>query len=191
MKWLLAVALFLGLPGPLFAQVLERSSGFELDIQAPEEVRQLLLNHLELMRYRELSDLSESEISRLLDSARQDTQDLVATLGYFSPVIQIERPPTSATSAPAVTLKVDPGVPTLVNTVDVAFSGPIADDPAAAPQRQQILADWSLRAGMRFTQAAWDTAKEQALNQLTTQRYPAGQIGAALADIDRAAIAHA
>ena len=64
------------------------------------------------------------------------------------------------------------------------FSGPIKTDPAAQLQRQQIQDSWSLRVGSRFTQAGWDDAKEQALRQLTTLRYPAGQLTQTLADID-------
>ena len=51
----------------------------------------LLARHLELQRYHELSDLSDDELERLLPTARQDTQELLATLGYFSSEISIER----------------------------------------------------------------------------------------------------
>ena len=192
MKWGLVWALLTGLPALLWAQELPASAAaapapaaFELDIQAPDEIRAVLQRHLELLRYRELTDLSESELARLLTAARQNTQELVATLGYFSPDIRIEmRPADSGPAAHWVTLTVAPGAPTLVSEIRVEFSGPIADDPAARLQRQQIEGNWSLRPGMRFTQARWDSAKQQALRQLTRQRYPAGQVATSLADVD-------
>ena len=156
------------------------AQAFQLDIDAPEEIRQLLTSHLELLRYRELTDLSDGELARLLTAAQQDTQDLVATLGYFAPTIRIER------QAPArgVKLSVTPGEPTTVREVLIDFTGPITDDPLPLTQRQQIQANWRLPPGTRFTQAGWDSAKQQALQELTAQRFPGGQLSTSLADID-------
>ena len=192
-KWLLAAALLFCAGGPLLAQSAESDApgsvatrpAFELDIQASAELQDLLAKHLELMRYRELADLSDSELDRLLEAARQNTQELLATLGYFSPEIGIEvRPAASSGGTRAVQLKVAPGEPTLVAEVKIEFSGPIRTDPAAQQQRALIEASWSLRPGARFTQVDWDGAKRQALRQLTTLRYAGARLGATLADID-------
>ncbi len=158
---------------------------FELDIQAPTELKELLQRHLELLRYRELTDLSDSELARLLTSAQQDTREMAATLGFFSPDIRAEQHATpEGRAARRVTLTVVPGEPTLVREVHIQFTGAMASDGAAMAQRQQIQANWALRSGMRFTQAGWDNAKLQALRQMTAQRYPAGQLTDTLVDID-------
>ena len=197
MKALLAGLMVAIAPGLLLAQDLSAnpaqtaataaaaSVAFELHIEAPDEIRTLLANHLELLRYRALTDLSDSELARLLTTAEQETRELVGTLGYFTPSIRFDQaaPRDSATTR-KVTLTVVPGEPTLVADVQVQFSGPILAESAAAPQRQQIEDDWSLQAGMRFTQARWDSAKQQALRELTAQRYPTGQLAPTLADID-------
>ncbi|MGB2880550.1 MAG: POTRA domain-containing protein, partial [Rhodoferax sp.] len=197
MKALLAGLMVAIAPGLLLAQDLSAnpaqtaataataSVAFELHIEAPDEIRTLLANHLELLRYRALTDLSDSELARLLTTAEQETRELVGTLGYFTPSIRFDQaaPRDSATTR-KVTLTVVPGEPTLVADVQVQFSGPILAESAAAPQRQQIEDDWSLQAGMRFTQARWDSAKQQALRELTAQRYPTGQLASTLADID-------
>ncbi|ABD69324.1 surface antigen (D15) [Rhodoferax ferrireducens T118] len=160
-------------------------AAFELTIEAPDEIRELLQRHLELLRYRELTDLSDSELARLLTAAEQNTQELVATLGYFSPDIRFEQQaPGNGASTRLLKLRVVPGEPTVVGEVKVELKGPIATDPAASRQRQQIEDDWLLRSGMRFTQARWTAAKQQALRQLTSRRYPTGQLSATLADID-------
>lgn len=169
-------------PAPGTAQT---GVGFVIDIQAPDDIKELLTRHLGLQRYRELTDLSDDELSRLMRQADQDARKLIGTLGYFSPAITIERLAASAgTPWPVVKIVVSPGEATRIQQVAIQFTGAITDDEAAASQRQQIQASWSLRAGSRFTQNAWDGAKLQALRQLTTQRYPTGHISNSLADID-------
>jgi translocation and assembly module TamA len=193
MKWLLALVLLASTPALLQAQeppaaeaaTAPASDAFQLDMDAPEEIRQLLAQHLDLLRYRELTDLSDSELSRLLSAAQQNTQDLVATLGYFAPDIQIKwLPAPHPTSPRVVSLHVVPGEPTRVREVTVDFIGEIANDPLPLSQRQEIADNWGLQPGQRFTQAGWDNAKQQALRELTTQRFPTGRISTSLADID-------
>jgi translocation and assembly module TamA len=199
-QWLLAWALLAGAPSVLCAQeppapsasapaTANTSGAFVLDIRAPDDIREVLALHLELLRYRELTDLSDSELARLLAAAEQNTRELVATLGYFSPDIRFDRQAAGGGAAmQRVTLTVAAGEPTLISGIDLSFSGPISEDPLARPQRRQIEDGWSLRPGMRFTQARWNSAKQQALLGLTSQRYLAGQLVASLADID--AVSH-
>ena len=173
---------------PLAAQALGApvvpETAFTLKIDAPDEIRSLLERHLELLRYQALSDLSDNELLRLMSTAQQDTQDLLATEGYFSPLIQIEREPSANSAVRAVRLHVEPGDPTRVSDVRMVFTGPITTDPATVAQQRRIEALWSLKKGARFTQTAWTVAKQQALLQLRRQRYPTGQITTTLADID-------
>lgn len=211
MKRLCLSALLLSLPALLFAQSLSNtvetgsahtapnspatvtaepapnstSTAFVIDIQATDDIKQLLTRHLELQRYRELTDLNDDELDRLMSQAKEDARKLLGTLGYFSPSIAIERQSAnSGTPWPVVKITVAPGEATRVQQVQITFTGAIATDAAAAAQREQIQASWSLRTGSRFTQTAWDAAKLQVLRQLTTQRYPAGRISSTRADID-------
>jgi translocation and assembly module TamA len=177
---------------PLAAQALGAAAvpvtAFTLKIDAPDEIRSLLERHLELLRYQALSDLSDIELLRLMNTAQQDTQDLMATEGYFSPQIEIEREierqPSASPAVRAVRLSVKPGDPTRVSDVRVVFTGPITTDPSSLAQQRRIEAFWSLKKGARFTQNAWTLAKQQALLQLRRQHYPTGQITTTLADID-------
>ncbi|MDD2917440.1 BamA/TamA family outer membrane protein [Rhodoferax sp.] len=191
-RYLLAVVLLGVLPWVMAQQAVTPAPGtaqpraaFVINIQAPDDIQELLTRHLELQRYRELTDLSDDELSRLMRQADQDARQLIGTLGYFSPEITMARQAASAdTPWPVVKIIVNPGEATRIQQVSIAFTGAIASDEAAAAQRAQIQASWSLRAGSRFTQNAWDAAKQQALRQLTTQRYPTGRISSSLADID-------
>ena len=167
-------------PAPIFA--------FDLQVEAPQKIQDLLLKHLELQRYRNLADLDNTELARLMQAAERDAQNLLATQGYFAAqvTLKLTLTPQSASAPRVITLTVEPGEPVRINAVHIDFAGPIADDAADAPLRDTIRGDWPLAPGMAFTQDAWDDAKTQALRNLTVQRFPTGEISNSLADIDPA-----
>ena len=171
---------------PAPAQARDARPAFALEIEAPANVRPLLERHLDLQRYRTLTDLDAVELDRLLASAERNARDLVATLGYFSPTVVLEQraAPPGAPAPRIVRLQLQPGEPTRIASVEIAFSGPVETDPAAGGQRATIQADWPLRPGRVFTQAAWEEAKGQALRQLTSTRFPTGEIASSRAEID-------
>jgi translocation and assembly module TamA len=164
----------------------ENSGGpsFDIEIRAPEQVRALLERHLELQRYREVSDLEDAELARLIALAEHDVRELVATLGFFSPSVSISR--EAGPGRPTVIVAVDPGPAAIVEGVALDFEGDIAQsgDADAVMQREQIRSGWRLPAGQAFTQSRWDDAKAQAVRQLVARRYPAGRISYSLADVD-------
>lgn len=161
------------------------AEGFEVQIEAPDEVAQLLTRHLELQRYRALTDLSDDELDRLQHVAEQDARQLLGTLGYFAPSIQIQRQTASANHTTRVIhIQVTPGEPTRVSQVRIDFIGAISTHASTTRQRQEIQTSWALPAGRRFTQNAWDSAKQKALRLLISNHYPQGRIHQTLADID-------
>ncbi|OYT92894.1 MAG: outer membrane protein assembly factor [Burkholderiales bacterium PBB3] len=165
-----------------------REGAFTLVIDAPEAVRELLQRNLDVLRYQGLSDLSDSELARLLLAAEQDARELVATLGYFSPTITIDPPVNrdgnfNAHVARALKLSVVPGEPTEVSDVKLVFTGPILAE-AGAEQRERVIREWALETGMRFSQTRWTDAKQQAVLQLTAQNYPTASLTHSEADID-------
>lgn len=157
---------------------------FDLSIDAPGTVRPLLEQHLELRRYREVPDLDEAELARLLVLAERDARRLLGTQGFFNP--RVELATDAGVQPPRVTLRIDPGEPARVHGVDLQFDGDIATtaDPGALAQRESIRDGWGLRPGMRFTQEDWDTAKAAAARALLARRYPRGRIASSQADID-------
>ncbi|MCX7257512.1 MAG: BamA/TamA family outer membrane protein [Polaromonas sp.] len=172
-----------GAIGPTSAE--PEVTAFDIVVRAPKEVRELLEKHIELQRYRAVTDLDEAELARLVLLAERNVRNLVGTLGYFSPKINITRE-GGLNERPTIVVAVEPGEATHVGPVAVNFSGDIADSPDedAIAQRSAIQRDWRLPSGERFTQDGWDSAKTQALRQLLARRYPAGQLAGALADID-------
>ncbi|MBW8721510.1 MAG: outer membrane protein assembly factor, partial [Polaromonas sp.] len=163
-------------------------TAFDIAVRAPQGIKELLERHLELQRYRAVTDLDEAELARLIVLAERNVRNLVGTLGYFSPAITITKE-DNANQHPTIVVAVNPGEPTAVGTVAITFAGDIAEstDPGALTQRAQIQRDWRLPTGQRFTQDTWDSAKTQALRDLVARRYPAGKLADSLADVDATA----
>ncbi|WP_255428232.1 autotransporter assembly complex protein TamA [Ramlibacter cellulosilyticus] len=158
---------------------------FDLVVRAPDPLKEILENNLELRRYREVSDLDDAEIARLVVLGEKDARELLATQGYFDPQVRIAREPGARTT---LVVTVEPGRRTTVSEARVEFEGDIATsaDPEAAAQREGIRSGWSLPAGQPFTQTGWDRAKSVATRALLARRYPAGRISYSLADVDAA-----
>lgn len=158
---------------------------FDLVVRAPDNLRELLERNLELRRYREVTDLDDAELARLIVLAEKDARELLATQGYFAPQVRITR---EDGPRPSLVVTVEPGPATKVSAVQIDFEGDIATsaDADAGVQRAGIRAGWTLAPGQDFTSAGWDAAKSTALRLLLARRYPAGRISYSLADVDAA-----
>ena len=169
------------------------AAAFELTLQAPDSVRALLERHLELQRFRTLPDLSRAELEQLLQALPANARELLGTQGYFAPRIQVQADPPGATGTDPsaanagprrILLVVDPGPPARVAAVDLQIQGAGATEPEAAAQRERFQSSWALREGQPFSQAAWDSAKNQALRLWTERRYPTARVAESRATID-------
>ena len=164
------------------------TTAFDVAVRTPPgftALQELVEKHIELQRYRAVTDLDDAELARLIVLAERDVRNLAGTLGYFSPMIRIAREATGA-QRPVIAISIEPGQATLIGTVTVAFEGDIATSPDAdaKTQRTGIERGWQLSAGQRFTQDRWNSAKTQALRDLVARRYPAGKLSESLADVD-------
>jgi translocation and assembly module TamA len=156
---------------------------YEVEVEAPSPLKTLLLDHLDIIKWRTIARMSPAEWKRLSTQAPLQIKDLLATEGYFSPVIDIQ----SRQSDQQYITKfiVDPGPPTIVDNVDITFTGDILQDPGkTTPSPQLIRDEWSLRSGMKFTQSAWSEAKRSLLTKLLLNRYPNAAITETMANID-------
>ena len=167
----------------------EAPVAFDIAVRTPPEfsnLRELVQKHIELQRYRAVTDLDDAELARLVALAEQDVRSLVGTLGYFSPVITINR--EEAGQRRVIVIDITPGPAAVVASTAIDFEGDIAksSDPAAQVQKAEIESAWLLPNGQGFSQDAWDSAKTQALRGLVARRYPAGKLQSSLADIDPA-----
>ena len=163
-------------------------TAFDIVVRTPpqfNDLRELVERHIELQRYRAVTDLDDSELARLIVLAEANVRNLVGTLGYFSPDIRITRE-GGANQRPVIAIAIEPGEPSVTGSVKLDFLGDIAQsiDADAIRQRESIRRDWRLPAGRTFTQGAWDGAKTQALRDLVARRYPAGKLAGSLAEVD-------
>ena len=163
-------------------------TAFDIVVRTPpqfSDLRELIERHIELQRYRAVTDLDDSELARLIVLAEGNVRNLVGTLGYFSPDIRITRE-GDANQRQVIAIAIEPGEPSVTGAVKIEFLGDIAQstDTDAISQREGIRRDWRLPAGRTFTQSEWDGAKTQALRDLVVKRYPAGKLAISLADID-------
>lgn len=177
---------------------------FVLEVHAPEPLRDTLLRHLELQQYRGLQDLDRDELDRLLVSAQDNARQLLATQGYFSADVRISvtdpaavpltasptpippiAEPGAAPHAPwSVLIEVTPGEPVRVSSFKLQLSGEVVRNPELEAVQHSLSETWGLRPGSIFTQAAWDSAKTEALRRLTATRYPTGHLVDSQARID-------
>ena len=144
-----------------------------------------LQQHLELQRYKNLPDLDDAELQRLLQSADAQARDLLATLGFFSPKLQWQNlpgPPGGA--ARHVLLSVAPGQQSLVSEVQITLQGDIAHHGATQTQKQTLQQQWPLPSGHAFTQADWLQAKSTTLRRLTAENYPLARLTNSQAEVD-------
>ncbi|ENO90331.1 autotransporter assembly complex protein TamA [Thauera linaloolentis] len=160
----------------------------DVALEAPDEVRPLLERHVRLLRSDELA-LPEAapDRSAMVRRTRREVEQLLATEGYFSPVIGIDR-----SEAGRWLLKVEPGPRARVEQVSIAFEGEVALAREDGGQQEQggavyldaLRARWSLPAGAPFRQADWDAAKQALLDAIAARRYAAARIVASRAEVD-------
>lgn len=164
----------------------EGAVSFALQVRAPKEVREHLERHLELKRFQAFSDLQERELSRLLGAADANARELLATIGYFSPDIQIDLTdtPGDRNTPRAVVVTVDPGERTTIESLDLTFEGDIEQGPTTSRPEAKARAAWSLAPGEPFTQEAWDNAKASSLRALQKRRYPTASLANSRAEVD-------
>jgi translocation and assembly module TamA len=173
--WLCAAVggLLLAFAGPAAAK-------YGVDIDAPYSVRKLLKQHLDLERFAKRDDITDDQFDFLVSATPQQVRDLVATDGYFSPVVRTDV--RTIAGKKGVTVHVDPGPRTNVASVDLEFEGPVGTE---APARENAARfAFSLHVGDPFTQSGWRDAKDAALKALQTERYLGAKITRSEARID-------
>jgi translocation and assembly module TamA len=156
-----------------------------VEVEAPDELRALLTQHLEAARAARLGEaLDEAELVRLRGLSEDTARELLATEGYFSP--QVDSTLTRAEDDWLLRYRVTPGPRTRIRSLEIDFAGALA----AAPEsrlRTRAVENFPLQPGMPFRQADWDAAKVALLRPLLAVRYPAARLAASEARIDPAA----
>ena len=167
-----------------------RGTAYQLRIEAPRDLRELLGRHLDLSRFRRERDITEVEVGRLMSAAPAQTRALLETQGYFNAKVDIARQPaTQPGDRPLVVLKVEPGPQTVVDRLTLEIQGDFQEaaeeEGSSEGRRARFLRNrWPLQPGTPFTQAAWTAAKNGLLASLRSRGYPAASYAGTAAQVD-------
>lgn len=156
---------------------------YQVQIDAPADLRALLEQNLELIRWRGNARVDVEQLQRLYRQTPEEIKALLETEGYYSPEIapQIEQ----QGAAWQVRLRVTPGAPVLVGNVELVFLGPLATQAQEQlPDRAVLRSNWALPPGQIFRQQEWEAAKAALLRQVIIARYPGATLSDTRATVD-------
>jgi translocation and assembly module TamA len=164
---------------------------YRVEVQAPDELRSLLGNYLDLARFQNApatEGITRVELDRLAAAAPVQARALLETEGYFNAEVQVQRR-AAPDGIPVLVLRVQPGPRALVEAVSVNARGALQDDADAGDaqalaQRNAWQRAWPLKAGEPFRQSTWSAAKNTALAQLRAEGYPAATWERTAATVD-------
>ena len=113
--------------------------------------------YLTLTRYAQRDDLTDAQVRKLADRAVDEAADALRPFGYYEPVV---RSRTSRDDPDwVVRLRIQPGEPVRMETVQVELSGPGSDQAALSA----IAAASTLQPGTRLDHAAYENLKADLL----------------------------
>lgn len=171
-------------------------SAWELEIQAPDGLDDLLGQYLDLARFQaqvaaqgvanapsaspsNLSEtsISRSELRRLVAATPAQARALLEAEGHFNAHVQVTMSEEVAGQPQRIRIEVQPGPKARIAKLQMVFEGELderisRDDAAALSLRDALLRDWALSEGTAFRQALWSSAKSAALAQMRASGYP-------------------
>jgi translocation and assembly module TamA len=167
------------------APVVSTGIKYTVNIDAPEELEELLEKNLDLMRFRGNARMTREQLFRLVRTTPEQIRTLVATAGYYSPEVSVKLDRDAAPLAVQVT--VAPGEPVRVGEVEIVLQGfPPNPDQRASNQfnPDALRGTWALKRGEVFRQDDWEASKRALLRQVVQTRYPRAQLLESQATID-------
>jgi translocation and assembly module TamA len=166
-------------------------TAYRVEVVAPDELRALLLNYLDLARFStvpETDTMTPAELARLAAAAPVQARSLLETEGYFNADVKIESRPGSD-GLPLLRVLVEPGPQVRVESVALTASGALQEaaasrDAAASAQLEALKRDFALQPGQPFRQSTWAAAKTATLARLRAEGYPAATWARTAARVD-------
>lgn len=180
-------------PSSPAAAAAPEAAALRVEVDAPGDLRALLVRHLDLTRLGTLSRgdaVSDGEWSRLIDAAPLQVAELLRTEGFFSPQVDVARdeaPPGDR--AQSLRLKVEPGPRASISRVTLEVQGPLqaaaeAGDERARALLQDLREGWALPSGAPFRNATWNSAKAATLARLRSRGYATATWNGTAAEVD-------
>ena len=156
---------------------------YNVRIDAPRQLDDLLEDNLDLLRWRGNARVDLEQLQRLVRDTPEQAKALIATEGYYSP--QVSAGLDTSGGTPVARVIVEPGEPTLVSDIDLVLQGFVPFEQGGAPYDAAALRNrWSLPVGARFRQADWEGAKRDLLRAVVQSRFPRAQLVETSATVD-------
>jgi len=157
-----------------------RIEAYELTIEAPPELRSLLMSHLDLARFRDTPEdlrLTAAELRRLAAVAPEQARHLLETAGYFNAKVRTEEVGDLSDGVRNLRLIVDTGPRALVGSLDLRIEGPLRamaerGDKLALALERTLTQSWQLPPHSGFSQGDWAASKNALLTRARAQGYP-------------------
>ncbi|MGK5075194.1 autotransporter assembly complex protein TamA [Janthinobacterium sp. ZB1P44] len=150
---------------------------YEVKVNAPGDLDELLEKNLDLERFRGNPRMDREQLQRLVRDTPEQAKNLIATAGYYTPVVTVRVDTTGA--KPVVIVDVDPGQPVTIDKVELELRGFDPTPPLAASEpynTEALKRSWALKTGSVFRQAEWEAAKRALLREVVQTRYPRAQL---------------
>jgi translocation and assembly module TamA len=149
-------------------------------LSAPDTIKEFLVKYVKFPAEPFADNTAEKTF---LYRAQKEIRSLLATEGYFSPVISLSHHTQGEVTKPEI--RVDPGVLTRIGEVSIEFRGEIIQEDAKYQKRiEQLRAAWPMQAGSPFRSSEWEQAKATLLSDLTQEDFAAANIVTSQATID-------
>ena len=169
----------------------QRDPQFRLEVDAPADLRRLLLEHLDLARLQyaaEADALTRGEIDRLIGAASAQALSLLQTEGYFNPTVKVVRADDGG-ELPLLRMTVQPGPRATIARLTLEVQGGLYDEVAdgnaeAVELLDALHTEWGLQPGEPFRQSAWDSAKNRVLATLRSNGYLVAQWSGTAAQVN-------
>jgi translocation and assembly module TamA len=148
-----------------------------LEVEAPQPLKALLENNLDLARLPRLAGtetIDDTELARLVAATPAQARQLAETEGYFRAVVQVRREGDGP--VPTVRVLVQPGPRTHVDKLTFDVQGDLERRASSGERRAQnvvrsVQNAWPLQPGAPFRNTQWSNAKANALAQLRAEGY--------------------
>ena len=138
----------------------------ELDISGvPDDIAENVRAYLTLTRYSTREDLTDPQVRRLADRAVDEATDALRPYGFYSPRVRSRT--TLDEPNWIVRLRIDPGQPVHMKTVDVVVEGPGAKD----RELRAIAGNSTLKPGARLDHAAYEALKASLMRTARDRGY--------------------
>jgi translocation and assembly module TamA len=150
---------------------------YEVKVNAPGDLDELLEKNLDLERFRGNPRMDREQLRRLVRATPEEARNLIATAGYYTPVVTVRVDTTGA--KPVVIVDVEPGQPATIDKVELELRGFDPTPPLAASEpydTEALKRSWALKTGSVFRQADWEAAKRALLREVVQTRYPRAQL---------------